>query len=246
MAEKIHRWLAPGGEFVFSIEHPIFTAYGSQDWHRDAEGNILHFPVDNYFFEGAREAVFLGERVTKYHHTLTTILDGLLTRGFQLRRVVEPQPPERYAGHGGHARRTAKANDAAGGGAKGIAGARKPMAPAVLQEGMGMNAAIERMIVEGMVIKRKRERALFELSHPQKRDHTFWLIEQYLEPSLFHRIIVDSPQDAYSLLKERGAPESSPPPSPPRCRTGRRGRRCPCPPRRRCSSFERAWSPGGR
>ena len=70
-----------------------------------------------------------------------------------------------------------------------------------------MNAAIERMIVEGMVIKRKRERALFELSHPQKRDHFLWLIEQYLEPSLFHRIIVDSPQDAYSLLKERGAPE---------------------------------------
>lgn len=95
MAEKVHRWLAPGGAFVFSIEHPIFTAYGSQDWHRDEQGEILHFPVDNYFFEGAREAVFLGERVTKYHHTLTTILDGLLRRGFQLRRVVEPQPPER-------------------------------------------------------------------------------------------------------------------------------------------------------
>ena len=93
MAEKVYRWLAPGGDFVFSIEHPIFTAYGSQDWYRDEKGEILHFPVDNYFFEGAREAVFLGERVTKYHHTLTTILDGLLTRGFQLRRVVEPQPP---------------------------------------------------------------------------------------------------------------------------------------------------------
>ena len=93
MAEKVYRWLAPGGAFVFSIEHPIFTAYGSQDWYRDEKGEILHFPVDNYFFEGAREAVFLGERVTKYHHTLTTILDGLLTRGFQLRRVVEPQPP---------------------------------------------------------------------------------------------------------------------------------------------------------
>ena len=93
IAEKVYRWLAPGGAFVFSIEHPIFTAYGSQDWYRDEKGDILHFPVDNYFFEWAREAVFLGERVTKYHHTLTTILDGLLTCGFQLRRVVEPQPP---------------------------------------------------------------------------------------------------------------------------------------------------------
>ena len=95
MARKIYRWLAPGGDFVFSIEHPIFTAYGNQDWYRDAEGNILHFPVDNYFFEGVREAVFLGERVTKYHHTLTTVLDGLLACGFTLRRVVEPQPPAR-------------------------------------------------------------------------------------------------------------------------------------------------------
>ena len=95
MARKIYRWLAPGGDFVFSIEHPIFTAYGNQDWYRDAEGNILHFPVDNYFFEGVREAVFLGERVTKYHHTLMTVLDGLLACGFTLRRVVEPQPPAR-------------------------------------------------------------------------------------------------------------------------------------------------------
>ena len=95
MAREIYRWLAPGGDFVFSIEHPIFTAYGNQDWYRDAEGNILHFPVDNYFFEGVREAVFLGERVTKYHHTLTTVLDGLLACGFTLRRVVEPQPPAR-------------------------------------------------------------------------------------------------------------------------------------------------------
>ena len=95
MAQKVHRWLKPGGNFVFSIEHPIFTAYGNQDWYRDAQGNILHFPVDNYFYEGPRQAVFLGEKVVKYHHTLTTILDGLLAHGFALRRVVEPQPPAR-------------------------------------------------------------------------------------------------------------------------------------------------------
>ena len=75
------------------MEHPVFTAYGSQDWYYGPDGEILHFPVDNYYVEGPREAVFLGERVTKYHRTLTTYLDTLLENGFWLERVVEPQPP---------------------------------------------------------------------------------------------------------------------------------------------------------
>ena len=29
---KISRFLKPGGDFVFSVEHPVFTAYGTQDW----------------------------------------------------------------------------------------------------------------------------------------------------------------------------------------------------------------------
>ena len=98
IARGVFAWLAPGGRFVFSVEHPLFTAYGDQDWYRDAQGNILHFPVDNYFFEGAREALFLGERVQKYHHTLTTYLEGLLRAGFEIRHVVEPQPPEHMLG----------------------------------------------------------------------------------------------------------------------------------------------------
>ena len=94
LVRNIGRWLAPGGSFVFSVEHPVFTAYGSQDWYYGPDGEILHFPVDSYYLEGRREAVFLGERVTKYHRTLTTYLDTLVRNGFRLARVVEPQPPE--------------------------------------------------------------------------------------------------------------------------------------------------------
>lgn len=94
LVRSISRWLTPGGSFVFSVEHPVFTAYGSQDWYYGPDGEILHFPVDNYYLEGPREAVFLGERVTKYHRTLTTYLDTLLENGFRLTRMVEPQPPE--------------------------------------------------------------------------------------------------------------------------------------------------------
>lgn len=91
---KVARWLKPRGELVFSAEHPVFTAYGTQDWYYAPDGSILHFPVDRYFEEGARQAVFLGENVTKYHRTLTTYLETLLQNGFALQHVVEPQPPE--------------------------------------------------------------------------------------------------------------------------------------------------------
>ena len=93
VAKRVNRCLVAGGSFVFSAEHPIFTAYGTQDWYYDADGKILHFPVDNYFYEGKRTAHFLGEEVVKYHKTLTTYLDSLLTNGFEIQRVVEPQPP---------------------------------------------------------------------------------------------------------------------------------------------------------
>lgn len=94
LVREISGWLRTGGSFVFSVEHPVFTAYGSQDWYYGEDGQILHFPVDNYYLEGARDATFLGEHVVKYHRTLTTYLDTLLKSSFRLRRVVEPQPPE--------------------------------------------------------------------------------------------------------------------------------------------------------
>lgn len=93
VAKKIYRFLKPGGAFVFSVEHPVFTAEGSQQWYLDDAGSILHFPVDNYYYEGKREANFLGESVVKYHKTLTTYVNTLLANGFRLKALVEPQPP---------------------------------------------------------------------------------------------------------------------------------------------------------
>lgn len=94
LVKNISNWLKIGGEFVFSVEHPIFTSYGTQDWYYDKDGNMLHFPVDNYYYEGKREAVFLGEKVSKYHRTLTTYLNTLLQNDFMFQHIIEPQPPE--------------------------------------------------------------------------------------------------------------------------------------------------------
>ncbi len=93
MVRRMARWLRPGGQLVLSMEHPVFTAQGPQDWVYGPDGEIRHFPVDHYFSEGAREAVFLGQQVTKYHRTLTTCVNALLEAGLTLRQLVEPQPP---------------------------------------------------------------------------------------------------------------------------------------------------------
>ena len=33
LVKKIYRILKSGGKLVFTVEHPVFTAYGTQDWH---------------------------------------------------------------------------------------------------------------------------------------------------------------------------------------------------------------------
>lgn len=92
ICRDVHRCLSQGGSFVFSVEHPVFTAYGTQDWQYDQEGKILHWPVDRYFTEGKRNAVFLGEDVVKYHKTLTTYVNGLIKAGFEITGLIEPEP----------------------------------------------------------------------------------------------------------------------------------------------------------
>ena len=52
----VYRALRPGGVFALNIEHPSFTAGVHEDWYRDAQGNILHWPLDGYFIPGARAA----------------------------------------------------------------------------------------------------------------------------------------------------------------------------------------------
>lgn len=92
ICSKVYHSLCTGGSFVFSVEHPIFTSYGTQDWQYGADGAKLHWPVDNYFYEGKRTAVFLEEPVIKYHKTLTTYITNLLRAGFTVTNLVEPMP----------------------------------------------------------------------------------------------------------------------------------------------------------
>ncbi len=92
ICRKIYHYLVPGGGFVFSVEHPVFTAMEGQDWYYGPDGEKLHWPLDRYHQEGSREAIFLDNKVIKYHRTLATQLNTLIGSGFTIRRVSELKP----------------------------------------------------------------------------------------------------------------------------------------------------------
>ncbi|MDH7800341.1 MULTISPECIES: class I SAM-dependent methyltransferase [unclassified Rhizobium] len=84
--------LKPGGDFVFSIEHPVFTALDKQDWFYGEDGEILHWPLDHYQNEGVRHSNWMADDVVKYHRTVSGILNTLLAAGFAITRLAEPRP----------------------------------------------------------------------------------------------------------------------------------------------------------
>ncbi|MBZ4188230.1 class I SAM-dependent methyltransferase [Niabella beijingensis] len=92
LCKKVFGFLTAGGCFVFSTEHPVFTARAEQDWFVDKEGNRLHWPVDHYQQEGRRDTRFLGHEVIKYHRTMATLLNSLLQAGFSILEIAEPGP----------------------------------------------------------------------------------------------------------------------------------------------------------
>ena len=91
---QIHAALAPGGSFVFSVEHPIYTAPSAPKW----AGST--WPLDSYLEEGPRSTDWLANGVIKHHRTVGNYLNLLIETGFTLRHVGEWGPtPEQIAVH---------------------------------------------------------------------------------------------------------------------------------------------------
>ncbi|EYB69462.1 hypothetical protein DEIPH_ctg005orf0013 [Deinococcus phoenicis] len=90
---QVRRALRPGGRFVFSVEHPVYTAPSHPGWLTDAAGRKT-WPVDGYLIEGPRVTDWLAPGVIKQHRTIGTYLNLLLERGFTLRHVQEWGPTD--------------------------------------------------------------------------------------------------------------------------------------------------------
>ena len=90
LVRRVARWLAGGGAFVFTVEHPVVTA----------PVVAADCVVDDYADEGRRERTWFVEGVVKYHRTIGTILGVLRRHGFRLELVDEPLPTvEQVAAH---------------------------------------------------------------------------------------------------------------------------------------------------
>lgn len=92
ICENIYNSIKNEGDFVFSVEHPIFTSNEIQDWYYNENKEIVHWPIDNYQSEGIRLTNFLGEDVIKYHRTVATYMNILIKNGFTITNVSEPVP----------------------------------------------------------------------------------------------------------------------------------------------------------
>jgi SAM-dependent methyltransferase len=89
----IRRLLVPGGRFVFSVEHPVFTAPSNPGWQTDPTGAKV-WPINNYLLEGTRVTDWITSGVVKQHRTVSSYVNSLLDQGFRLIRLEEWGPSQ--------------------------------------------------------------------------------------------------------------------------------------------------------
>ena len=91
LLRTLQQVLVPGGQLVFSIEHPIYMAATHPGWLRDEDGRQT-WPVNGYAIEGERRTDWFAKGVLKYHRTLASTLNALMGAGFALYAIDEFAP----------------------------------------------------------------------------------------------------------------------------------------------------------
>lgn len=83
--------MAPGGTFVFSVEHPIYSAPTTQRFETSSNGDRV-WPLDNYLVEGERVTNWFVDGIVKEHRTVATYVNTVIGAGLVLDRIVEFGP----------------------------------------------------------------------------------------------------------------------------------------------------------
>lgn len=99
LVATVSQALVPGGAFVFSVEHPLYTAPAIADWLTHPAGHKV-WPLDGYLDEGTRSRSWIAAEVIKQHRTLATYLNTLIRHGLIVSHVEEWGPsPSDIAAH---------------------------------------------------------------------------------------------------------------------------------------------------
>jgi len=78
---RVFRNMRPGGSFVFSVEHPTFTAPRNARWIKDG---CYSWPHDGYLHERPLTTRWFTDGMVKQHRSIGTYFTLLLKAGFLL------------------------------------------------------------------------------------------------------------------------------------------------------------------
>jgi ubiquinone/menaquinone biosynthesis C-methylase UbiE len=90
---EVFRVLKPEGIFAFSENHPVLRGR----WEKDQEGRRLHWNLDNYFQRSIETDKWRAQsgrviETTSRHRIVQDYFDALISAGFLVERLIEPEP----------------------------------------------------------------------------------------------------------------------------------------------------------
>lgn len=86
---NVHKSLVDGGQFFFSVEHPVITS-SDKGWQQGTPRQ--DWVVDHYFQMGERVTTWMGGTVRKYHRTVEAYFSAAQQAGFTVQDLREGHP----------------------------------------------------------------------------------------------------------------------------------------------------------
>jgi len=96
LMKRIYVLLNEGGHLVFSMSHPISTAWdGAYDrYTRTEDGVRLYANLRNYGIEGERRIKWVVDDYEVYHRKVSTLINDMISAGFIIEECRESMVPE--------------------------------------------------------------------------------------------------------------------------------------------------------
>lgn len=91
LMKNIYGLLKYGAHFVFSMSHPMATAWDGQydRYTRTESGERLYANISNYMVEGKRTVKWVVEDYEVYHRTFSSIVNSIVNAGFLIEECEE-------------------------------------------------------------------------------------------------------------------------------------------------------------